>query len=87
MESTSKPHPRVCVKFPVISSGFTLLFGGWAEEKKVSLPGPTGEANFADLMSFFFCSNWESTNTREGTQAAERARERPGGASSSGRGL
>lgn len=39
-------------KVPVISSGFTLLFGGWAEGKKVSLPGPTGEANFADLMSF-----------------------------------
>lgn len=43
----------MCVKFPVISSGFTLLFAGWAEGKKVSLPGPTGEANFADLLSFF----------------------------------
>ena len=36
----------------------------------------------------FFCSNWEPTSMREGTQAAERARgERPGGGSLSKRGL
>lgn len=41
----------MCGKVPVISSGFLcFLVGG--QREKVSLPGPTGEANFADLMSF-----------------------------------
>lgn len=53
MPSTSSPFlsQDVCGRsqsFPLASLCF---FGGWAE-KKVSLPGPTGEANFANLMSF-----------------------------------
>ena len=41
----------MCVEVPSHFLWLHFAFW-WAEGKKVSLPGPTGEANFADLMSF-----------------------------------